>query len=49
MVFVFGGFEMGRAVFLRESDRSKGKRLFKVIGAILVIAGFGLQLYGNLR
>lgn len=48
LVFVFGGFSIGSARFLLESDRSHETKPFKILGAIMVIAGFGLQLLGAL-
>ncbi len=48
LVFAFGGFEFGRAAILQESDKSKKMKPFKIIGAIMVIGGFGFQLYGAL-
>lgn len=44
MVFAFGGFNVGRSALL--SEESKKMTLFKIIGAILVILGFLLQLIG---
>ena len=46
LVFVFGGFEVGRALFRLEQDKSKKMKPFKIIGAIMVIAGFCFQMYG---
>lgn len=48
LVFAFGGFEVGRAGFLLESDTSAKMKPFKIIGAIMVVAGFGFQMIGAL-
>ena len=48
LVFVFGGFEVGRSALLLEEDNSHKMKPLKVIGGIMVIAGFRLQIYGAL-
>lgn len=47
MVFAFGGFEFGSSKILKEDDKSKITKPFKIIGAILVILGFLLQMIGT--
>lgn len=48
LVFVFGGFSIGSATMRLESDRSQETKPFKILGSIMVIAGFGLQMLGAL-
>ena len=47
MVFAFGGFAVGRSFISAEDDKSKITKPFKIIGAILVILGFLLQMIGT--
>ena len=49
IIFFIGGFELGSAGILQESDKSHKTKLFKIIGAILIILGFVLQLCGSLE
>jgi len=48
LVFFFGGFDLGRAALLLEQDKSHKMKPLKILGAILVIIGFSLQLAGVL-
>ena len=46
LVFAFGGFDMGSARLLLQSDNSAKLKPFKIIGATMIIVGFGLQIVG---
>jgi hypothetical protein len=46
LVFAFGGFTVGHSFILNEADESKKTKPFKIIGPILVILGFLLQMIG---
>ena len=48
VLFIFGGFSVGQSGLLLESDRSNETKPVRIIGAILVIAGFVFQLVGAL-
>jgi len=46
LIFFFGGFEVGRSGLTLENDKSHKTKPLKIIGAVMVIVGFGLQLWG---
>jgi uncharacterized membrane protein len=46
LVFIFGGFEIGRSGLLLENDNSEKMKPLKILGSILVILGFVFQLVG---
>ena len=48
LLFIFGGFSVGQSGLLLQSDRSSETKPVRIIGAILVIAGFVFQLVGTL-
>lgn len=48
LVFILGGFEVGRAGLLLQSDKSHKIKPLKFIGAAMVVIGFGLQIVGAL-
>ncbi len=44
LVFSYGGFDIGRISIVAES--SKSHKTLKLLGAGLIILGFGLQIVG---
>jgi hypothetical protein len=44
IVFRYGGFSVGRVSIVAED--SKNMKFLKLLGAALIIAGFGLQIVG---
>jgi hypothetical protein len=47
MVFNYGGFEKGRAALLLEEDTAHKYVTHRIVGAVMVVAGFMLQGIGT--